>query len=111
MAELAIERYIESAHGTTKIHGHSFKINVTFSGSIENNMVAGIDFHDAKKQVNSVLDILDKKYLNDIDGMGRATVENVAIYIIKNLKDLKGLESVTVWEGMDKYAKIYANEI
>ena len=111
MAELAIERYIESAHGTTKIHGHNFKINVTFTGAIKNNMVAGIDFHDAKKQENEVLDTLDKKYLNDIEGMGRATVENIAIYIIKHLNHLSGLESVTVWEGMDKYTKIYANEV
>lgn len=95
MAELAVERVINSAHGR-KIHGHSFKINVTFSGPVEDNMVSGIDFHDAIDKVNAVLDTIDKKYLNDIDGMGRATVENIAIYIIKHLKNINGLHSVTV---------------
>lgn len=110
MGKLAVERIIDSAHGR-KIHGHSFRINVTFSGSVENDMVAGIDFHDAIDQVNAILDKLDKKYLNDIEGMGRATVENIAIYIIRHLKTIDGLYSVTVWEGLDRYAKIYASEV
>lgn len=110
MAELAVERVIDSAHGR-KVHGHSFKINVTFSGPIENDMVSGIDFHDAIDKVNVVLDTIDKKYLNDIEGMGRATVENIAIYIIRHLKEIKGLSAVTVWEGLDRYAKIFADEV
>ncbi len=110
MAELAVERVIDCAHGE-KIHGHSFKVNVTFSGPVENDMVAGIDFHDAIKKVNNVLDVIDKKYLNDIDDMGRATVENVAIYIIKKLAGIQGLHAITVWEGLDRYAKIYVNEV
>lgn len=110
MAELAVERTIESAHGR-KIHGHSFKINVTFTGSIKDDMVAGIDFHNAIDQVNTVLDAIYKKYLNDIEGMGRATVENIAIYIIRHLKGVVGLNSVTVWEGKDRYAKIFACEV
>ena len=110
MAELAVERTIDSAHGR-KIHGHSFRINVTFQGPIENDMVSGIDFHDAIAQVNGVLDTIDKKYLNDIEGMGRATVENVAVYIIRHLKSINGLFSVTVWEGLDRYARIYASEV
>lgn len=110
MAELAVERVIDSAHGR-KIHGHSFKINVSFNGPVENDMVSGIDFHDAIDQVNAVLDMIDKKYLNDVEGMGRATVENIAVYIIRHLKSVSGLHSVTVWEGLDRYAKIYASEV
>lgn len=110
MAKLAIERVIDCAHGR-KIHGHSFRINVTFSGSVERDMVAGIDFHEAIGQVNTVLDTIDKKYLNDVEEMGRATVENIAIYIIRHLKRISGLYSVTVWEGLDRYAKIYASEV
>lgn len=110
MAELAVERVIDSAHGK-KIHGHSFRVNVTFSGPVENDMVSGIDFHDAIDRVNEVLDKLDKKYLNDVEGMGRATVENIAIYIIRQLAKIDGLYSVTVWEGQDRYAKIYASEV
>ena len=110
MAELAVERVIDSAQGR-KIHGHSFKVNVTFAGTVENDMVSGIDFHDAIDKVNAVLDIIDKKYLNDIEGMGRATVENIAVYIIRHLKGIEGLYAVTVWEGLDRYAKIFANEV
>lgn len=110
MAELAIEKELNSAHGR-KIHGHTFKVNVTFKGEVEKDMVSGIDFHDVINRVNEILIPLDKVYLNDIDGMGRATVENVAIYIIKKLKDIPSLDSVTVWEGPDRYVKIFSNEV
>ena len=111
MGKLAVERVIDCAHGSN-IHGHSFKINVTFSGPVINEMVSGIDFHNAISDVNEILDYLDKKYLNDVNGMGRATVENIAIYIIKRLKcKYDSLYSVTVWEGLTRYAKIYASEV
>ena len=110
MAKLGIVRYIDSAHGR-KIHGHSFKIEMVFSGPVKEEMVDGIDFHEVIPTVESVLKTIDKKYLNDIPELGRATVENIAIYIIKHLNEYKTLESVTVWEGLDKYATIFADEV
>jgi len=50
-------------------------------------MVAGVDFHEIEPFIEEKLSKFDKKYLNEIDGFGRATVENVAIYFIKLLQD------------------------
>lgn len=41
----------------------------------------------------------------------RATIENIAIYIINELKDINNLYSVIVWEGSDKYAEILKEEL
>lgn len=109
MALLTIVKEINSAHGR-KIHGHTFRIEIEFEGCIKDDFVDGIDFNAIKIPINEVIDKLDKKYIEDVIDC-RGTVENIAVYIIKNLKHLKGLSAITVWEGPDKYVKIFSEEI
>ncbi len=109
MALLTVIKEINSAHGE-KIHGHTFKIEIEFKGIIENNMVKNIDFHDVMPLINEVINELDKKYIDEIIN-SRGTVENIAIYIIKKLNKISGLNAVSVWEGTDKYVKIFSEEI
>lgn len=109
MALLTVIKEIDSAHGK-KIHGHTFKIEVEFKGNVENNMVKNIDFHDIMSPIDEVINELDKKYIDEVIN-DRGTVENIAIYVIKKLKKLNGLSAVSVWEGKDKYVKIFSDEI
>lgn len=109
MAKLCIIREINSAHGK-KIHGHTFKIEVNFLGKVINDMVENLDFHEIEPQVDSVISKLDKVYLDEIV-QPRATIENIAIYILRELKTIKQLSSVIVWEGPDKYVEILKEEI
>lgn len=109
MAKLGIVKYIDSAHGK-HIHGHTFKIEIKFVDKLINNMVGNLDFHDINSKIDSVINKLDKTYIDDVI-QERATVENIAIYIIKELKDIENLYSVVVWEGLDKYAEIMKDEI
>ena len=109
MAKLCVIKTIDSAHGN-HIHGHTFKIEINFKDKLINNMVGNLDFHDINPKINSVIDKLDKTYIDDVIQQ-RATVENIAIYIINELKDIESLYSVIVWEGSDKYAEILREEI
>ena len=110
MAKLGIVKYLRASHGSNK-HEHNFKLEIVFQGKLENDMVSGIDFHEIKPKIEEVLSELDGKYLNEVDGFGRATVENIAIYFIKLLRKNFPVFSVTVWEDEDRYACIYAHEV
>ncbi len=109
MARLCIIRSIDSAHGK-HIHGHTFKIEIHFVDQLINQMVGNLDFHEITPKVDSVINELDKKYIDDIIGT-RGTIENIAIYIVDKLKNVENLYSVIVWEGSDKYAEILKEEI
>ena len=109
MARLCIIRNIDSAHGK-HIHGHTFRIEINFVDQLVNNMVGNIDFHEITPKIDSVISKLDKTYIDDVIKT-RATVENIAIYIINELKDINNLYSVIVWEGSDKYAEILKEEL
>ena len=109
MARLCVIRNIDSAHGK-HIHGHTFKIEINFVDKLINNMVGNLDFHEINPKIDSVISKLDKTYIDDVIET-RATIENIAIYIINELKDINNLYSVIVWEGSDKYAEILKEEI
>lgn len=109
MARLTVNKEINSTHGK-KVHGHTFKIEIKFEGKLKDGMVDGIDFHDIMPKIDDVINGLDNKYLDDVL-QTRATVENVATYIINKLSDEEGLYSVIVWEGADKYVEVFKEEI
>lgn len=109
MAKLSIKKEINSAHGK-KIHGHTFQFEINFECKIENNMVGNLDFNTIEPEIDKVLAKLDKVYLDDII-KPRATIENIAIYVIKELSNIKELSSVKVWEGNNKNVEIRKGEI
>lgn len=73
-------------------------------------MVGNLDFNEINPKINAVISKLNKTYLDEIIPE-RATIENIAIYIIKKLNDLESLYSVIVWEGTDKFVEILKEEI
>ena len=109
MAKLCIIRNIDSAHGK-HIHGHTFRIEINFVDKLVNNMVGNLDYHEITPKIDSVINKLDKTYIDDVIKT-RATVENIAIYIINELKDINNLYSVIVWEGSDKYVEVLMEEL
>ncbi len=109
MARLCIIRNIDAAHGK-HIHGHTFRIEINFVDKLVNNMVGSLDFHEINPKIDLVISKLDKTYIDDVIKT-RATIENIATYIINELQDIANLYSVIVWEGSDKYAEILKEEI
>lgn len=109
MAKLCVIRNIDAAHGK-KIHGHTFRIEINFKDKLINSMVGNLDFHEINPKIDEVIGKLNKTYIDDVIGT-RATIENIAIYIIRGLSDFESLYSVIVYEGNDKYVEILKEEI
>lgn len=109
MAKLGIVKFLHASHGKN-VHEHNIKIEFTFEGDLEGDYVVGIDFHDVKERIETLLENLEEKYLPEVPEMGKGTMENLACYLIRKL-DFDELESVTVWEAEDRYVKIYTDEV
>ena len=109
MSRLCVIRNVDSAHGK-HIHGHTFRIEINFVNKLINNMVGNLDFHEINPKIDLVISKIDKTYIDDVI-KAKATVENIAIFILNQLKDIENLYSVIVWEGSDKYAEVKKEEI
>lgn len=77
------------------VHGHSFRAEVHIRGEKgPRGWVTDLGVID--KRVAKLRDRLDHRYLNDIQGLGLPTLENIAEYIWAEMKSIPGLFKVVV---------------
>ncbi|MEN8200357.1 MAG: 6-carboxytetrahydropterin synthase QueD [Thermodesulfobacteriota bacterium] len=88
-----------------KPHGHNWKIKVTVRASEVDELGMGIDFKILKKKVNSVVDQLDHRDLNELPAFAERnpSSEHIAAFLFDSLKpelehERYSLYSVEVWE-------------
>ena len=76
------------------IHGHTYHASISIEGEPdENGMIR--DLNAVWLMIDFVKSHLDHKFLNEVEGLGRPTIENLCLFISKKAR-LKGLCEVTV---------------
>jgi 6-pyruvoyltetrahydropterin/6-carboxytetrahydropterin synthase len=67
-----------------RLHGHSFQVEVTLRGDAPDGVLR--DFGEVDTALKSVREILDHRLLNDVEGLGAPTLENLARFIYAEAK-------------------------
>lgn len=104
--ELSQRFYFDAAHtlrrtieteGSLRIHGHTYEAEVTVSGFADAQTGMLVDLGYLRQQIARVKEMLDHRFLDEIDNLGPATLENLCAFIRKQLKPtLPQLSSVMV---------------
>lgn len=104
--ELSQKFYFEAAHtldravdaeGSRRIHGHTYHAQLTIAGTPDANTGMLTDLGFVRQEVARVRDSLDHRFLDEVEGLGPATLENLCRFIFVSLADaLPGLTKVTV---------------
>ena len=90
---------VPEQHKCRRLHGHSFRIAVHVEGDIAAESGWVMDFADISKAFQPIFEILDHRYLNDIEGLENPTSENIARWIWDKLEGkLPGLAAVQIKE-------------
>lgn len=87
-----------AAEGSRRIHGHSYRAQVTLRGPVDpiSGMVA--DMGLVEQLVESARETLDHRFLDEINDLGPATMENLASWIWRKVKpECPRLVRVTVF--------------
>lgn len=94
--------HVPPGHKCANLHGHSFRIEIHLSGPVDPRLGWVIDFADIARAFQPLCDQLDHKYLNDIEGLGNPTSENLALWIWDRLQPaLPQLSKVVVQESSE----------
>ena len=82
------------------MHGHTFNIAIYLDGPINDKTGFVMDFFDLDKIVKKeIINKIDHKVLNDIEGLSNPSSENLAIFIWNKLiNKIDYLSKVTVSE-------------
>ena len=91
--------YVADDHKCKRVHGHTYKVRVVISGELDPVVGWVKDFAEVKALLTPLHDMLDHRYLNDIEGLENPTAEILALWIWRKLyNDLEGLKEVWVYE-------------
>ena len=90
-----LQRQIE-AQGSKRVHGHTYHAEVFLRGEPDANGMV-LDLGLVRQALQSVREQLDHHFLDEVPGLGPATLENLCRFIWRDLEPrLDGLSAVTV---------------
>lgn len=90
---------LPAEHKCSRLHGHSFRVEIHIQGEPDAAHGWIMDFADLKAAFAPVFDALDHRYLNDIRGLENPTSELLARWIWQRLKpDLPPLSKIVIAE-------------
>jgi 6-pyruvoyltetrahydropterin/6-carboxytetrahydropterin synthase len=119
MWELSKSFHFEAAHrlsGTSlgeaaeEIHGHSFRAEIAIRGIPDLDQGMIVDLGAIEQQIAHVRALLDHKYLNDVEALGRPTLENLARFIFDRVRNAGDVSRVTVYRDSRGEACSYFGE-
>jgi 6-pyruvoyltetrahydropterin/6-carboxytetrahydropterin synthase len=81
----SLERDIDT-DASRRIHGHTYWAELTIGGSL--NPVTGMveDLGAVRSMIDVVRDRLDHRMLNDVDGLGAPTLENLCAFLWRHFE-------------------------
>ena len=91
---------VPPGHPYSRLHGHSFRVEVHLRGSPDPERGWIVDFAALEDAIRPVRERLDHRHLNEIDGLEMPTLENLSRWIWEQLKpSLPALSRVVVRRG------------
>lgn len=86
-----------AGHPYNGVHGHSFQVEVAIHGKPDPATGFVTDFANIEKACSAIRGMLDHRMLNDVEGLGKPSLENVSLWIWGRLApQFAGLCRVTV---------------
>lgn len=92
-----LHREIEAA-GSRRIHGHTYWAEVSVRGRPDPATGMVVDLGHLKHRLTAIREQLDHHFLDEVPGLGAATMENLCAFIARELDGFHpGLASVKIW--------------
>jgi 6-pyruvoyltetrahydropterin/6-carboxytetrahydropterin synthase len=92
-----LQRQME-AEGSRRIHGHTYHAEVSLTGPLDPNTGMVIDLGVLRQRLQVVREQLDHHLLDEVAGIGSPTLENLCLFIARQLLDLQPAPTqVRVW--------------
>jgi 6-pyruvoyltetrahydropterin/6-carboxytetrahydropterin synthase len=90
---------LPASHKCSRLHGHSFRIELHLAGPLDPRLGWVMDFADVKAAFLPFYEQLDHRYLNEVPGLENPTSEVLAKWVYDRVKpQLPLLSKVVVGE-------------
>ena len=90
---------VPEGHKCKAIHGHTYHLKVLIEGDLDPLLGWVMDFSDLKNVVKPVIDQIDHKYMNELEGLENPTCEAIAKWLWDKIKpELPLLKEIVLHE-------------
>lgn len=90
---------VPEGHKCGKMHGHSFKVEISVEGEADPATGWIYDHARISKAMQPLMELLDHAYLNEIPGLENPTIENMCLWFWQKLApELPGLCEIVIHE-------------
>ncbi len=101
-----LERSID-AMPSRRVHGHTYHAEVTLRGRPDAATGMLVDLGYFRGVLAEVRELLDHHLLNEVEGLGKPTLEGLCAFIAQRLAGrLPGLSAVAVWRASGDRCKL-----
>ena len=77
---------VPEGHKCSNMHGHTYTIEIHVEGEIDPELGWVVDFNDVRRVVDPLIDQLDHKILNEIEGLENPTAEFISLWFWNKTK-------------------------
>ena len=77
---------VSEGHKCSRIHGHSYRIELQVAGPVDPATGWLVDFADIDDCWDALHARLDHRYLNDVPGLENPTCENLSVFIFERIR-------------------------
>ena len=77
---------VPEGHKCKEMHGHTYLLTVYIEGEPDEELGWLMDFSDLKSKINPIINAVDHKLLNQIEGLENPTCERIAIWLWEKIK-------------------------
>lgn len=92
---------VPKTHKCSRMHGHSYRVELTFEGKVDALSGFVIDYFDIEEMAAPLIKQLDHHVLNEVRGLENPTVE----YIVRWFMDRIPAQTVRVYETPTSWAE------
>jgi 6-pyruvoyltetrahydropterin/6-carboxytetrahydropterin synthase len=96
--------HLPDGHKCKSLHGHTYRLTVVVRGRLDDRGFVK-DFAEIDAEVRPLLELVDHRLLNDVEGLENPTAEVIAAWFLERIADC---ESVRVYENDDCWAEVEA---
>ncbi|MFH0988982.1 MAG: 6-carboxytetrahydropterin synthase QueD [bacterium] len=101
---------VPDGHKCKQLHGHSYRVVVHLEGPVDPHVGWVVDFWDVGKICKPVIEKLDHRCLNDVEGLENPTSEYIARWIWDHVKPSMPLLNKVVVKESATSGCIYRGE-
>lgn len=102
--------HVPAGHKCGRLHGHSYRVEVHVSGTVDARTGMVMDFGDIKEAWKPLDEALDHRYLNELWNLENPTSENLARFVLERVQLAQGkLAAVSVAETCTSRCIVHAD--